>query len=736
MSRPPELDLDLIRLRAEQDGLISPTDIPRSNSPPSDEIIGRTDEVDQIGENRSQRPILRREGSAPPPPPRQPPPPAPLTQEDGESWSGVPSGDSLSLAQLRDIVSHIPKLEPKAYAYSFTETRTLAEEIEEWFQYTEEDKAFLFLAQEHFGDAVTEFNAARGQQDTKTSWQDFSIEAKKDFVSLLLQIVHTDDIEAGEHALLALSYLSMGAWVELGDQPQEPSEDEKKDFEPPNDKYKRFIPQLNAIKETTPLLCETDVVACMFSHLRELFDSAIESPWSGETSSGQYLALNLQMTACLTTLYFIVLSGSQQKEGLKKGLIRSSFAKLDPNPLQYLTQILARLRWEETPHIPFTRVLLLLWKMVLLILGDDQEREEAKKDLRSPEEHDKDKTETFLTASPLDYHTFRQEITSKYPAYNPPPPLVALEINNTTMLPLVIPNLNSQPSAEDFNTNQGASRSIFHQSTHIATPAPSPPPTPGGPGKGGKKQNYQTNQNFPFLYPPLDSSSNDLGGKGGAQLQDQLVGKRWEGSDIPASILEAARLFHSRMRMSRALRQLWDVREQFVRYDRGWSEEDQKFPLESDILVDDSEFEDDALEVEREPKKQALETDNPEVQARLDEIEKYYRGSFRDFQSFVIVLLKVLLSNITVLGLQNQNGEAQSNGTGFVNELDVLPKWNLNLSLCLSGSVSNDSNARAGSIELLNIARTREITSKAVSGLLLVLLKWFRLSRKNLQHIL
>ena len=43
----------------------------------------------------------------------------------------------MSVAQLRSIVTNLPKLEPKAYAYSYEETRTFPEELEEWFQYTE-----------------------------------------------------------------------------------------------------------------------------------------------------------------------------------------------------------------------------------------------------------------------------------------------------------------------------------------------------------------------------------------------------------------------------------------------------------------------------------------------------------------------------------------------------------------------------------------------------------------------
>lgn len=182
-----------------------------------------------------------------------------------------------------------------------------------------------------------------------------------------------------------------------------------------------------------------------------------------------------------------------------------------------------------------------------------------------------------ITASPLDYHAFRQEIVSKYPAYVPPRPPIPLEADNISLLPPVLhqsSRINASSGIVPTSPNaQSGGASILHQPVHIATPAPSPPPSPGVGGKGGKKQNYQTNQNFPFMYPPLDATSNSAGGKGMAGMHDAVVSRKWEGSDVPASILEAGELFSSRVRMSRATRQLWDERERFLRYERGWDGE-------------------------------------------------------------------------------------------------------------------------------------------------------------------
>ena len=215
--------------------------------------------------------------------------------------------------------------------------------------------------------------------------------------------------------------------------------------------------------------------------------------------------------------------------------------------------------------------MILYWKTLLLLFGGSREINDIKNSLDDgllKRRADSD-GEPIITASPLDYHMFRQEITSKYPAFDPPPPLFPFQPENSSIVPPLHETAEKEGSAGPANiTTQGSS--IIHQPVHIATPAPSPPPSPAGAGgKGIKKQNYQTNQMFPFLYPPLDESSNDIGGKGATQIQDLLVGRNWQGGDVPVSILEAGHLFASRMRASRAMKQLWDERVRFLKFERG-----------------------------------------------------------------------------------------------------------------------------------------------------------------------
>ncbi|GAA6005583.1 hypothetical protein JCM10207_005258 [Rhodosporidiobolus poonsookiae] len=110
-------------------------------------------------------------------------------------------------------------------------------------------------------------------------------------------------------------------------------------------------------------------------------------------------------------------------------------------------------------------------------------------------------------------------------------------------------------------------------------------------------------------------------------------------------------------------------------------------------------------EEEGSKKREELEGRRGDVK-RLERVEALYRHTLPHLQSAVIVLLKLLLATVTAN--QNQNlTNAALNGEGGAN--DPLPDSNLSLEDC-------------------DILRHREITSKAVSAILILTLKWFKAS--------
>ena len=152
------------------------------------------------------RPILRREGSAPAPPTQ--PPPAPPRQEDGAGPT-----DSLSLLQLRKLVGDLPKLEPTAYAYEYEETRSFPEELQEWFQYSEEERFIILGAKESFDEAWHPILRAREDADSgNPSWTDAPDADRQQLVKQAVSALDSGDVAIRVNSLGALSYTVLGAW--------------------------------------------------------------------------------------------------------------------------------------------------------------------------------------------------------------------------------------------------------------------------------------------------------------------------------------------------------------------------------------------------------------------------------------------------------------------------------------------------------------------------------------------
>lgn len=653
------------------------------------------------------RPGLKRETSAPPPPPSQPPPAPPPQPEDPT--------DSLSLPQLRQLVRHFPKPEAKAYAYQYQDAQDFAVEIDEWFHYTphDQDRDFLLNAQEAFEESWQFYsNALLKRKDA--SWLDVTQAQRADYVRRLKPQINHKEIIVRQKSIAALLFVLCGVWKwTAGAQTFTDDTDAEKPEGNPL--------QFEWIHRNVDFVLGLGFLQPIYDNLRRALEQPIselherqenEDAYEGVFDEAQYCEISL----CLSCLY-IIIESSRVRLMLPMGqAIRQHLLQLKPNLLVFVTKTVSRLRWDETYNIPLMHMVQLLWKIVLLAFGDTKNHLERVKGILQPrvDPFSADACKPILTASPLDYHLFRQEITSKYPAYNPPLPLIPLEVDQRSILPPLPHQAVKQESFDAFHRSNLPTGSIMHQPVHIATPAPSPPPSPAGPGgKGGKKQNYQTNQNFPFLYPPLDSESNSIGGKGSAQHQDATVGKKWEGSDVPKSILEAGELFASRMRMTRAMRQLWKERDEFMKYDRGWNAPSQEEKDRKQAQRNKDEAREDKLQ-------------DPDLQNRMEVVESYFHEALPDLQSLVIVLMKVMLTNVQDIAVRNTQLQESQSLQGALNR----SKSNNNLNNAASAIPNPPSPPRPNEMPLedLDSIRTREVSQKAISACIFLMLKWFKIS--------
>jgi hypothetical protein len=676
----------------------------------------------------------------------------------------------------------------------YADAASLPEELEEWFNYTVEERARILKCQSSFAQEWSQYNGwvfmeGSGEEGAALDWINTTAEERKGFVERLVQSMNEKGTDTRLRVLEALVYLVLGCWHETaglsqgcsggkGKQKSEEPEPDMHAAEPAtsvviplsprgkalDEQFSKSRVQLQWIKSNVDTLFECGGLQPVFNLVREsCFRECADDPAREGITATQKEAEQRETWCALTIFYFCLEISRTCEENEQKLAMRAEILHLEPNILTFFCDVTNKLRWDDAIQLHFVlyKILLLIWKSILVSFGGIADVERAKASFKDYLDEDENSGQPIITASPLDYHAFRQEICSKYPAYNPPPPLFPLESDEKSILPPL--RVNPAKAANGTATSQAPTHghSILHQPVHIATPAPSPPPSPAAGGKGGKKQNYQTNQLFPFLYPPLDETSNQLGGKGTTDLQDALVGRKWTGSDIPASILEAAELFSNRMRATRSMKQLWAERVAFMKFERGWEDIDSKMAVDREQQVDPGD--DDITDVESldldgldlgdaddEPvidvpvkgegrKEEQLTQQHKSlisdgsVDDRLEKVEDFYKGGLPHLQSLIMVLLKTILANVTALITQTANGQNGVHGNFTFPEAPNgtsahKPETN---------GVMNGLNLDVAhvSTEELDAVRTQEITAKAASGILVLLLKWFRVSRTFLRPL-
>ncbi|PHH68890.1 hypothetical protein CDD82_199 [Ophiocordyceps australis] len=671
------------------------------------------------------------------PPPRGPPPQQPGQQQPQSLHFGP--NDSLSLQQLRRYVSDANRLDALVYDFDYADMGSHAEEIDEWFVYSMPQWLRLHAAHKAF---EWHWNNETGR--SMVAWEDADADVRARFVEAAIAGVQSNDAALRSASIGKIVYLVLGRWAEtaLSSAPSGPGTPVASQ------------PQLQEIKAGVELLAALGGLPVVWEALRACF----EASWSDDMQQQQPVSQEVQdeLLNLMTIVYISIQQTLHDAEAMAS--VHTQLVELNPSLVDFMLTATAKLRWDEQNVMPHAQMFLLFWKSILLVFGGSKEIDNLKKALDEMGAASMD--QETITATPLDYHVFRQEITSKYPAYVPPRPPLPFDTENNSLLP-PLPNQSSRSNAVSSILPtpahaQSGGASILHQPVHIATPAPSPPPSPGLGGKGVKKQNYQTNQNLPFFYPPLDETSNTAGGKGPSAVHGALVSRKWEGSDIPVSILEAGELYSSRVRMTRATRQLWEERESFLKYERGWVQDDELMAAVHGDKDDDDDDDNDSyysieeldldlsdmtaeeIELVREFKHETKKKKTrrpPEVEVdlgpipgrvsdrdkqRLVAIELFFRNALPHLQSLVIALLRPILANVTVIvtqqTMQMASGMA-TRGNNPGNNAASSAQW-----------PPEGQDETELPIDELDAARTREITAKAMTGILIMLLKWLKCS--------
>ncbi|KAL5611615.1 uncharacterized protein BROUX77_001771 [Berkeleyomyces rouxiae] len=724
--------------------------------PPTSQQQQRTDIPSRLTRGRPQNqqrlpPHQQQQAPPPPPPPTSGMPPrlpGRKSSIDGRMGPIPTEGpqDSLSLGQLKRIVAGLQKPEKTScYDYTYTDFEGFADELDEWFV----DGAWSWSSLDNarrsycwqWEDAAQYISSMIAENDPTVqgidvahlaTWEDATPRLKDGVVRGALDVINDGDASQRTSAIGSLTYIALGRWEDTAHKPV---------------KSGSITPataaQIGEMVAGVSILAKLDglpvIWAALLKLLHAVWDVAV-----GITSASEEEVSDLRVDIMnLMTILYVSMQVSLSYPD-SATMIATQIIELNPPIVDTLLAETTKRRFDEGDLLPQTQMLLLMWKSILVVFGGSKELLETKK--AANESSLEDKAQNLILASPLDYHFFRDEILSKYPAYVPPHSNLPYDNAGKSLLAA----LSNQPQRNAMSggilppapgSQIGGSTSILNQPVHIATPAPSPPPSPAAGGKAVKKQNYQTNQDFPFLYPPLDATSNSAGGKGFAGEQWESVGRRWEGSELPTSIIEAGNLFSDRVRMSRAMRQMWEEREAFLKEDKGW---DPAFKANLEREQDPASVDDDDIEsldlseltleeqqelahvrkimrqeedIEHVTKDElglpsvpidlgpSPELMTPEIKRRLLAVERFYCEGLPHFQSLVIVLLKTIMVNVASLPVPVPQS-AHPVGHKMANSVPETHR----------------------TPDEMDRAKGHEVTAKAVTGILVLLLKWFKVS--------
>ncbi|RSH81541.1 Factor arrest protein 11 [Saitozyma podzolica] len=578
--------------------------------------------------------------------------------------------DSITLGQLKAHTQGMQgkqKEKTQQFDFRYDDTDTIMSELDEFYPYVE----MSHVAQ----------NPERFKGSFKGEWTEAPLAKRKAYMELQLEYIESPVADTRRAAQGRLLYLLQGCFAETSSPEM----------------------QLHWIMENAKTLRSVDGVATLVTGLRDAtkrYNISVDTsdkPLSSSSGSNQgahpvdpYDDRSAELMDVLAMIYFVVeVSRGDETFG-------DELMAMDPPLPLVLFQMLASLKDRLPKGYPVKKA----------CMKEVARARALARELSGLSPDDK----YFTKASPLDISNFRRDTSVKYPTFAPPQS-VSTAVPNEKLAegfkPIPArPNYHSTeiPSSSRPSTlpQHGAAQT---SAPLPGTPAPSPPPSPAA-GPKAKKQQFQTDPSRPFVFPYSRSSGVD------------------PTSLVPFAIAEADKLFHKHAYISLGLLQMWQVREDCLREERGMGR--------SGLIGFSTAFDDEEDEEEMEAMRREWRYDEEEQSClaqgdkegariarekraaarRLHRVEIIYRSTLPIMTSCVVVLLKLLLATVTSPGANGLN--AGLPGAGLTSPTSEMPRA--------------PENVPPPTREEVDIARHREITSKAVSAIIILMMKWFKAS--------
>ncbi|ORX88703.1 N1221-domain-containing protein [Basidiobolus meristosporus CBS 931.73] len=511
--------------------------------------------------------------------------------------NSLPS-DSLTLSQLKQIIHQIPnKNKQLHYQFTYGDTDALPRELDEFFGYREINK---LLELRHVMDDVKE-----------SDWTERTLNERRDYIEVLLETLELKIGDIRQLAAKALLYISLGTFGECST---------------PHQHLIWIIENNKTLRSCGALVSFYQGLKLAYANYEQMRDARLDSEEEAECSDKMGQAFN-EIDLFLTLIYFLI----ETHRGEKK--FGDELAALDTPILEFLFHMLEKLKYSNRRSFCPKKLLLVIWKTMLAMLGGFDNIELLKNPTRSlndlPFYYNQP---TKPKTTPFDYHHFCFDMSLKFPSFFSDP--------------------EENPLVHQFERTCGLTKT--------------------------------SSFNRPFVLPlTLDSPV------------------------IPESISEAKEMYEKFMYISPGMIQMHKETELIRRYERGFLEKDERFTEYMD-QSDDIAWKINA----KQTTEQIQDEENKIHEARgiLSRIENLYTSLLPITQNMVVILLKMLLATIN-----NNNNNSDASKKGKTTKGDPGPLF-------------NPETLDMQTIGAIETTRYKEIITKAISAIILLLLKYYKLN--------
>ncbi|ABN65029.2 Factor arrest protein 11 [Scheffersomyces stipitis CBS 6054] len=580
--------------------------------------------------------------------------------------------------------------------YEYKDYGSIQQELSEWFTYNDLST---------FGgvDALHQlFESNRNQKETDNNVLD-ETELIKKCVSTLKKYNIQEGNPSLTTALKILLYFSFGQYGDKVDSEE----------------------QLHSIVENNKYLVSIEAYLPLTELINKLIQHQIDVD-SKRANTGLTAPVESDYFIALTLLYFMICTMlSLPVETPAVLSFKSTLGRQDL--LTSITKFIENWKWKPANSYRIRYLIMMSWKLILFEMGDTSQLKKCDDFL--VEYHDiknkkgKDLPSTKLTCSPLDYFAFREDLLDKYPLYNDPNSKVfdfsefhkhfdnddedsasiSSKLSGQSSLDerykyfMAINSFSNSLSnlVESPKTNR--SHTVFSQlpaqTVHIATPVPSPKLMTSDYMSGGEKirRSYQVNQAMPFIYP---------------NASDMTPCTSSDGVEVPYAIKEANEILKDSVYESYSIKRLWDERQRFMKQERGYV----------------NEYGDEAPDELQEENYDNIDygfksRSRSEIRS-IRRVEDFYSKNIVRLHTFIQVLVETIKSNRMDYNLNFAEWELNPE-TSYFNKSNTTTS-------------ENGKNAKTrieyvlmSQLEVINI---KEITLKASTSIIILLLKWFKIS--------